>query len=157
MSLNSIRKKKSFYPLFIYVYIMEPKLEQKEFEEEDFGQFGKCYHCGVAKTDYCWCERCDNPKLIEEFKNWTSGDSDIDEFIQYTQQHAKSYTSYLEWIPFEDFEGVKEIAKGGFGIVYYAWWKTGERIDDALDEHLIPYKRERSEKIPVALKRLNNS
>jgi serine/threonine protein kinase len=82
---------------------------------------------------------------------------EIDEFIRDTQRNAKSYTSYLEWIPFEDFEDVKQIAKGGFGTVYHSWWKTGERIDDALDEHLTPYKRERSEKIPVALKRLNNS
>jgi hypothetical protein len=125
--------------------------------EQDFGQFGKCYDCNTAKTDYCWCEKCDNPKLIKEFKNWTSGDDDIDEFIRDTQRHAKSYTSYLEWIPFEDFEDVKFLASGGFGIVYKAMWKTGERIDDALDEHITPYKRERSEKVPVALKRLNNS
>ncbi|CAI2179149.1 12646_t:CDS:2 [Funneliformis geosporum] len=30
-------------------------------------------------------------------------------------------------------------------------------IDDPLDEHLTPYKRERNERIPVALKRLHNS
>ncbi|GBC32676.2 uncharacterized protein OCT59_007020 [Rhizophagus irregularis] len=34
---------------------------------------------------------------------------------------------YLEWIPFEKFEMVKYVGKGGFSSVYSALWMEGPR------------------------------
>jgi len=31
----------------------------------------------------------------------------------------------MEWIPYSQFKNVKEIARGGFGIIYQATWLDG--------------------------------
>ena len=41
----------------------------------------------------------DNRELVAKFSNWTSRDKEIDEFIQDAQRNTKSYSMYLEWIP----------------------------------------------------------
>ncbi|CAG8809445.1 506_t:CDS:2, partial [Cetraspora pellucida] len=28
----------------------------------------------------------------------------------------------LSWIPYDEFTNIREIGKGGFATVYYAWW-----------------------------------
>src|SRR5581483_10527596 len=68
---------------------------------------------------------CNAKRFKDDFKNWTSGNKDIDEFIQQSQLDAVYYTKYLEWIPFEKFQEVNYITKGGFGKVYSAVWPEG--------------------------------
>jgi menaquinone-dependent protoporphyrinogen IX oxidase len=76
------------------------------------------------------CEKCNricNAKHFQQnFKNWTSGNNDIDKFIQNTQlsAHAIAYGA-VEWIPYDRLYDVKYIAKGGFGKVYRANWIDG--------------------------------
>ncbi|GBB91983.1 hypothetical protein RclHR1_19480002, partial [Rhizophagus clarus] len=73
--------------------------------------------------------------------NWTSGNNDIDQFIQGTRMSA--YDNPLEalgWIPHDKFDDIDYIAKGGFGKVYKANWK---RLND--------------KEMIVALKSLDNS
>ena len=79
------------------------------------------------------CEKCndtcDTIRYQQNFKNWTSGNNDIDKFIQDTQLLAHS-TSYhapdaLEWISYDRFHNIKYIAKGKFGEVYKANWFDG--------------------------------
>jgi hypothetical protein len=86
------------------------------------------------------------------FKNWTSGNNDIDKFIQDAQ---KSYTNnLLEWIPYDRFYDIEYIAKGGFGTVYRAYLNDGFITDwDDLNKK---WKRN-SNDILVALKSLDNS
>ena len=81
----------------------------------------KSYDC-----DYCIGE-CNAKHFQQNFKNWTSGDNDIDKFIQDTQllAHGK-FKNVLEWIPYNRFYDIKYIAKGRFGEMYYiAYWFDG--------------------------------
>ncbi|RHZ44894.1 hypothetical protein Glove_707g70 [Diversispora epigaea] len=59
------------------------------------------------------------------FCEWTSGNEKIDKFIQDAQLNAKWFTRKIEWIPYNRFKDIKEIAKGGFGTIYYAKWIDG--------------------------------
>ena len=61
----------------------------------------------------------------QNFKNWTSGNNDVDKFIQKIQLKAKSRYEVLEWIEYDRFENIEHLAEGGFGTVYKATWKDG--------------------------------
>src|ERR1051325_8692669 len=91
--------------------------------------YGLCSCCERPKSYYGWCSSCDNQKLVENFSNWTSGDKEIDEFIQDTQRNAGSYSTYLEWIPWEQFEEI-ELYQDAFDTNYIAKWISGERNTD---------------------------
>ena len=72
-----------------------------------------------------WCKECVPSCLIE---GWTSGNSEIDNFIKNTIYNAKDYYYYpifLEWVPFDRFEDIKQIGEGGFAKVYSAKWIDG--------------------------------
>jgi hypothetical protein len=50
----------------------------------------------------------------QNFKNWTSGNNDIDEFIQITQllsHNTYQISKALEWIPYDRFYNIKCTAK----------------------------------------------
>ncbi|GET64756.1 kinase-like domain-containing protein [Rhizophagus irregularis DAOM 181602=DAOM 197198] len=58
--------------------------------------------------------------------NWTSGNNDIDKFIQDTQLSAhkdSEISNALEWIPYDRLD---DFAKNKFGKVYKANWIDGE-------------------------------
>src|SRR4051812_6856040 len=66
-----------------------------------------------------WCEECVPSCIIE----WTSGNSEIDKFIKDTIYNAKQHYDkinyeyrplFLEWVPFDRFEDIKQIGEGGF-------------------------------------------
>src|SRR3954451_4553982 len=97
-------------------------MEDLEERKEAYGICGECYEPG---SGYKWCQSCNAKRFKENFKNWTSGNKDIDEFIQYSQLNAVYYTKYLEWIPFENFQDVTYITRGGFGKIYSAKWPEG--------------------------------
>src|ERR1043165_7403821 len=82
--------------------------------------YGTCGECDEPGTGEFWCLPCNAKRFKENFKNWTSGNKDIDEFIQHSQLNAVHSTKCLEWIPFENFQDVKYVAKGGFGKIYSA-------------------------------------
>src|SRR5436305_7730517 len=71
-----------------------------------------------------WCKECVPSCLIE---GWTSGNSEIDHFIKDTIYNAKgNYCPlFLEWVPFDRFEDIKQIGEGGFAKVYSAKWIDG--------------------------------
>ncbi|RGB24148.1 kinase-like domain-containing protein [Rhizophagus diaphanus] len=100
---------------------------------------------------------CNAIRFQQNFKNWTSGNNDIDKFIQDTQLSA--HTVYeirnaLEWMPFDRFCDIKYIAKGGFSKVYKANWIDGH-IDE-WDNKNQNWKR-KDQGMTVVLKSLNNS
>jgi len=86
--------------------------------------YGLCSHCEQPKSYYDWCPSCDNQKLVDNFSNWTSGNKEIDKFIQDTQRNARSYSTYLEWISWEQFEKI-ELRKNSFDTRYIAEWIDG--------------------------------
>jgi hypothetical protein len=68
-------------------------------------------------------------RFQQNFKNWTSGNDDIDKFIQDTQ--LSEHTTYivknaLEWIPYNKFYNIKHIAKDEVGEIYEASWIDGK-------------------------------
>ena len=105
------------------------------------------------------CEKCNcicnAIHFQQNFKNWTSGNNDIDKFIQDTQLSAHNIDDKtLEWIPYDRFYDIQYIAKGGFGKVYRANWIDGPI--DYWDDENENWKRYTQNKF-VALKSLNNS
>ena len=78
------------------------------------------------------CEKCNcicNTKHFQqEFNYWTSGNNDINKFIQDTQLSAHSNYNLLktlEWIPYNKFYNIKYITKDEFSKVYRANWIDG--------------------------------
>ncbi|EXX61659.1 Mkk2p [Rhizophagus irregularis DAOM 197198w] len=75
---------------------------------------------------YEWCKRCQINYLKENFTKWTSGNEKIDGLIQETQLKIDNPNGIVfEWIPYNQFNEIKEIGKGGFSTVYSAIWKDG--------------------------------
>ena len=113
--------------------------------------YGLCFYCGQSKSYYDWCPSCDNQKLVENFSNWTSGNKEIDEFIQDTQRNAISYSTYLEWIPWDQFEKM-ELYEDSFDTRYITNWINGERNTDFWMDNTTTISREGSDPVPVIIK-----
>jgi hypothetical protein len=71
-----------------------------------------CVKCNFA---------CNSIHFQCNFKNWTSGNNNIDKFIQSTQLSAhKKASDALEWIPYNRFQDIIYIAEGKFNEMYRA-------------------------------------
>ena len=103
------------------------------------------------------CQQCNAKRFQQNFQNWTSGNHDIDEFIQKTQLKARNCSGVIEWFEYDKFENVEYLAKGGFGTTYKAIWKDG--YINCLDSENDPFYRIKNDGKghPVALKCLHNS
>ena len=101
-----------------------------------------------------WCKPCqiDNLKTT----NLTSGNEKIDIFIQEMQLKIE-YSSDIvfEWIPYNQFNDIKKIGKGGFATVYSAIWKDGPLKYDKDSKEYTRNSYYANQK--VALKCLHNS
>ena len=87
---------------------------------------GLCKECEQPYTGFgSWCQSCNSKRFQQNFKNWTSGNSDVDKLIQESQLNAINEHNKLEWIEYNRFENIKYITKGGFGKVYKVNWKDG--------------------------------
>src|SRR3954471_23349255 len=111
--------------------------------------------CYQPKNKKLWCKECVPSCIIE---GWTSGNSEIDNFIKDTIYNAKLYGGYplfLELVPFDRFEDIKQIGEGGFAKVYSAKWIDGRSI--YTKQRGGSWKKSEPKPINVALKRLNGS
>src|SRR4051794_16037429 len=133
------------------------KLILNEQLKVNYKKCGLCEECKQPNTGNCygcpWCQPCYVKPIQQNFKNWTSGNRDIDEFIQKTQLEAKNHEKFLEWIEYDRFENIEFLAKGGFGTVHSATWKDG--FIYSWEPRNNQWKRNGSKK--VALKCLYNS
>ena len=113
-----------------------------------------CEDCNQNYTGVDWCKECNAKHFQQNFEKGTSGNIDIDKFIQETQLSANKSEKVLEWIPYDRFLNIEYIAKGGFGKVYKANWIDGhiKRWDNKNQN----WVRDESNMF-VALKSLNNS
>src|SRR5690349_14413649 len=84
-----------------------------------------CKECNQECNYLNWCKQCNSTHFKNDFDKWTSGNDTIDKFIQDAQLNAYNRNELIEWIPYDRFEGIQEIAKGGFGTIYYAEWIDG--------------------------------
>ena len=115
---------------------------------------GLCEECNQKNPSSYWCKACNVKHFQQNFEKWSSGNVDIDKFIQDTQLSAIHHENVLEWIPYDRFYDIEYIAKGGFGKVYKANWIDGYIfIWDNKNQNWV---RRESNKF-VALKSLNNS
>src|SRR2546430_613859 len=94
-----------------------------------FNDYGLCKKCWKPKTDDYWCKSCNAAHFRKDFEKWTSGNNEIDHFIQNTQIHAWNYDLVLEWYPWESLSEIEEIGKGGFATVFRAKPKV-QRIQE---------------------------
>ena len=128
--------------------LIDKLITDKELKEryKKYGLCGNCKQLRISFNNYCnYCI------FQQNFKNWTSGNHDVDEFIQKAQLKAKNFGQIMEWIEYDKFEDVEYLAKGGFGTTFKAVWKDGPwklNYDSQL---------ERKGKTKVALKCLHNS
>ena len=112
-----------------------------------------CDKCHQKYTGYNWCHPCNTKQFQNGFDKWTSKDREIDHFIQQTQLNANKSQEIVEWIPFDRFENVTYLSKGGFGTVYKAKW-----LDGPIRSWNYEVKNwERYGKQDVCLKSLDNS
>ncbi|GBC36046.2 kinase-like domain-containing protein [Rhizophagus irregularis DAOM 181602=DAOM 197198] len=115
--------------------------------------YGICGECNEPGTGQNWCQPCNAKRFEDNFKNWTSGNKDIDKVIQESQLNAVHFKKFLEWIPFEKFQNITYVAKGGFGKIYSAEWPEG--ISEYWD--IENQKWHKITDLKVALKSLDNS
>ncbi|CAJ0643145.1 11439_t:CDS:10 [Entrophospora sp. SA101] len=112
-----------------------------------------CLNCKQPYAHRRWCKPCVIKRFKSDFANWTSGNLELDNYIRYTQLNITNSSSFLEWIPYDKFDDVREMYKGGFGIVCSAIWDLGPKLfwDDGAENWV------REGEKPIALKRLQNS
>ncbi|RHZ64775.1 hypothetical protein Glove_320g29 [Diversispora epigaea] len=86
-----------------------------------------CPECNQEFTGFVnrWCEWCNSKNFQSDFDKWTSGNDKIDKFIQDAQMNADANYKVIEWMPYDRFKDIIEIAKGGFGTIYAAKWIDG--------------------------------
>ncbi|EXX51179.1 Mkk2p [Rhizophagus irregularis DAOM 197198w] len=116
---------------------------------------GYCIKCDEKYTsiNYEWCKQCQRNNLTNNFTEWTSGNKKVDAFIQEMQLKINNIHDIIfEWIPYNHFNDIKKIDKGGFAVVYSAIWKDGP-----LSYYKIKNEWIRESNKKVALKCLNNS
>jgi hypothetical protein len=83
-------------------------------------KYGLCPECNQLNTYNNWCKDCYAKKLQQNFGNWTSGNDNIDKFIQESQLNARNPFELLEWIPYNRLRNIKFLAQGGFSTIYEA-------------------------------------
>ena len=90
--------------------------------------------------------------MVQNNFTWpNSGNEKIDDFIQEMQLKSSDYV--FEWIPYSQFNGVKETGKSDLTTVYSAIWRDGPL--DWKDYYYGIYTRDPNNK--AALKCLHNS
>ncbi|CAB5369351.1 unnamed protein product [Rhizophagus irregularis] len=108
------------YGLKIYGISQNPDTKDYILVIED----GYCKHCGEKYkiTYFKWCKPCQIKNLKENFKNWTSVNEKIDEFIQEMQLKInRPYDIVFEWISYDQFSNIEEIGN----TLYAALWING--------------------------------
>ncbi|RHZ69557.1 hypothetical protein Glove_283g148 [Diversispora epigaea] len=107
-----------------------------------------CKDCNQENTTWYWCKLCYSTHFKDNFDKWTSGNETIDKFIRDAQLNTEEMGKSLEWIPFDRFRNIKEIAKGGFSTVHCAtwidgrikWWNFEEKQWERYGQHKVVLK-----------------
>ena len=155
--INQIKDFPKYYQLTKKQQSLIDELIPNEELRKRYKKHGLCRECRQPNIGGSgiipWCQPCNSKHFQQDFNKWTSGNKEIDEFIQNFQLNATCYEAVLEWIPYEKFENIEYLAKGGFGTVHKAKW-----IDGCIKYWSISKNNwKRSSLRYVVLKSLNNS
>ncbi|POG81447.1 kinase-like domain-containing protein [Rhizophagus irregularis DAOM 181602=DAOM 197198] len=97
-----------------------------------------CENCNQECLATLYCEYCVQNYLKANFSNWTSGNNDIDNLIQKCQIETLRPDTIIEWIPYNNFQNIEYLTKGGFSEIYTAVWIDGKYEDwDSKNQKLI--------------------
>ncbi|CAB5379073.1 unnamed protein product [Rhizophagus irregularis] len=108
-----------------------------------------CKKCGNIYDNYNRvCKLCQINHLKNSFKNWTSKNEIIDNFIQERQLKYNETVEVFEWIPYSELFDIKEI---GDKCLITAIWKEGPLHHDKNEDELIRKSYEK-----VVLRYLHN-
>ncbi|CAB5297974.1 unnamed protein product [Rhizophagus irregularis] len=143
---------RNFYEFQTYGISQNPNTKEyfMVFQDDHCEKCGKKY----IKVEYKWCETCQINYLEKDFTNWTSGNEIVDNFIQEFQLKINNYNDIIiEWIPYDQFDNIKEVKKDSFSTIYSTIWKDGPLYYCLYKEE---YKRKLGKK-QVALKYMHNS
>ncbi|EXX52928.1 Cmk2p [Rhizophagus irregularis DAOM 197198w] len=111
-----------------------------------------CENCKKKCLATLYCEYCIQNYLKTNFKNWTSGNNDIDDLIQKCQIKTIGPNYIVEWIPYNNLENIKYLTKGGFSEIYTAdWINSFYKEWDSKNQQL-----KRFGSVKVVLKKLEN-
>ncbi|RHZ84402.1 hypothetical protein Glove_82g63 [Diversispora epigaea] len=113
----------------------------------------KCSNCQNFHQATRYCEFCIRKYLENNFKNWTSGNNEIDKLIQECQKKTVSPDAVIEWISYDQFENVKYLKDGGYATIFTAIFKCGSYNKWNSKKQ----KLQRLKEHKVILKRLNYS
>lgn len=85
-------------------------------------QVQQCFEYNKLYIYIKWCKFCDCKRFQQQFNNQTSNNSIINSLIHESQLSIKYSNRYIQWIPYEQFNEIEEVGKGGFAKVYKAIW-----------------------------------
>jgi hypothetical protein len=122
--INQIKKFDRYHLTEEQKSLIDELIPNEELREQ-YEDNGLCKECSQINPGPLWCQSCNSQHFQQDFNKWTSGNKEIDEFIQNFQLNATCNEEVLEWIPYEKFENIEYLAKGGFGIVHKAKWIDG--------------------------------
>ena len=152
--INQIKDFPKYYKLTEEQKSLIDELIPNEELRERYKKHGLCEECSQPNTGGKWCQSCNSKHFQQDFNKWTSGNKEIDEFIQKFQLNATRYEEVLEWIPYEKFSDIEYLAKGGFGTVHKAKWIDGCIFHWDIDQNKWNRYFENRD---IVLKCLNNS
>ncbi|CAG8663984.1 3647_t:CDS:1, partial [Funneliformis caledonium] len=88
-------------------------MPEGELNRKNNLNFERCLDCDKEQSNIGWCKICEINAFKANFKNWTSGNLEIDNFIRHTQLNSTESEDYLEFIDFKQFDLVEDTYKGG--------------------------------------------
>ncbi|RIA84299.1 kinase-like domain-containing protein [Glomus cerebriforme] len=100
--------------LLIDILILNEELKER------YIKYGLCKICRQPNTGNQYCQSCNAKYDQLKFRDWTSGNPDVDKLIQESQLDAKNRYEKLLWFEYNQFKNIEYITEGGFGKIYQA-------------------------------------
>ncbi|KAG9302537.1 hypothetical protein G9A89_007241 [Geosiphon pyriformis] len=105
--------------------IQSLKFNSENISKMCLEKYGTCTKCNQPNTGKTWCQPCNSTRFRKYFPHWTSGNQEIDKFIQETQLEATNGEQVVTWIPYKDLTNIEPLAEGGYAKVFKANWLDG--------------------------------